>query len=840
MAKGQDEVLVAGQPAHLPPHQIWSISKATSVAEVAATLEKLRSEHDAITERLESTASSHHEVVRQIARLDISRARLGSLAVSARSISHGMLSGASSTAARLSEAVERLDVEQSRVKATLDVVEQVAELKACVLGVAGSMGTPQDFETAAEYLNRASRISEHVIKSGFAQQIVPTAEVPNVPSATLDAAAQSLCRLFLREFEHAVAENDGPRITRFFKMFPLIGRSDVGLEAYGKYVCQGVAARARTNLQNVSSSERRNWLSFANALTKLFEHIAQVIDGHTPLVERHYGVGTMKKVIERLHAEADVQAGMILDTWQDERMVDRKLTEVKSYAFNFLVQSFLPVQKGSAPISRAQSPSLRGTNDLGASVEVDEQIDMKEIDQTLNEITAMLGPWSLYLRFISSRTTVPSQSFPLVKRILKSSQGSKFTNSSNGNTLTLDPPDFILESTLPKKISKSLAEPFNVFSTFFLRRSIEKAFQLEEIPTGLSLNSTKMANTSPPYITSVVDDIMYIVNQVVQRTLSTSQGVLVTSVLSTIGRVLGSDFIGMIQRKLRDECYPKATVQGALPPEDKTLTFMMFMNNLDVAVDYIKRIVKSHSDESSGSQEGWDQDIRRPLAALFPMGRDLISVRRAMNTLDSSFSLKTTDLINDGISVLFMQVVKPRIRPLLVEAFRESDYSSSNSVGDAERDNDEFDVDMDSSSSNLAKTVFGAGWDVVVAPMKIIFTTRNAGKLLSIILNHLSNVLEKRIWSYQGRLSELGAVRLEKDIRDIVNIAMNREAFELRESFKRCMEIVTLMNMDKEEWDAMETAEIDGTSSDMWILNQHERQRARSLINQADTRDSTR
>jgi len=413
-------------------------------------------------------------------------------------------------------------------------------------------------------------------------------------------------------------------------------------------------------------------------------------------------------------------------------------------------------------------------------------------------------------------------------------------NSLNGNTLTLNPPDFILESNLPKKIGKSLADPFNVFSTFFLRRSIEKAFQLEEIPTGLSLNSTRMANTSPPFITSVVDDIMYIANQVVQKTLSTSQGVLVTSVLSTIGRVLGSDFIGMIQRKMRDECYPKATVQGALPPEDKTLTFMIFMNNLDVAVDYIKRIVKSHSDDSSGSEDGWDQDVRRPLTALFPMGRDAISVRRAMNTLDSSFSLKATDLINDGISVLFVQVMKPRIKPLLVETFRESDYSSASGMVDAERDNNELDADMNSSSSILAKSVFEAGWKVIVAPMKVIFTNRNAGKLLSIILNHLSNVIEKRIWSYQARLSEIGAVRLEKDIRDIVNIATNREAFEHREFFKRCIEIVTLMNMDKEEWDGLEAAEMDGSSSDMWILNQHERQRARSLINQADARDSAR
>lgn len=405
MSRGESTGVLAGGPVSVAPNHVRPISKATSIAEVAATLKHLHARHTSVTERLAALQSTHNDVARQISRLDISRARLGSLAINARSISHDMLSGASSTAERLSDSVERLDTEQLRVKATLEVVEQVAELKACVLGVAGSMGAPQDWETAAEYLSRASRISDNVIKSGFAQQIVPTAEVPNPPSVTLDTAAQSLCQLFVREFEAAVEEGDGARITRFFKMFPLIGRSDVGLDAYGKYVCHGVAARARANLQVATSSDRKNGLSFANGLTKLFEHIAQVIDGHSPLVERHYGAGTMVKVIERLHAEADVQGGMILDTWQDERTIDRKLTDVKSYAFNFLVQSFLPAQRGSMPISRAQSPAIRGSANAAVD-EADEKIDMRDVDQTLNEITAMLGPWSLYLRFISSRTAV--------------------------------------------------------------------------------------------------------------------------------------------------------------------------------------------------------------------------------------------------------------------------------------------------------------------------------------------------------------------------------------------------------------------------------------------------
>jgi hypothetical protein len=223
--------------------------------------------------------------------------------------------------------------------------------------------------------------------------MVPTAEVPDPPSVTLDSAAESLCGLFLREFDKAVKENDGAKITRFFKLFPLIGRSEVGLDVYGRYVCQGVATRARTNLNAGTGAQTKDGFFYANALTKLFEHIAQIIDGHGGLVERHYGPRKMGRVTERLQIEADVQGGIILDTWSDERHVDRKLMDIKSYAFTFLVQSFLPTQRTGPQRTNSPAPgTITATEDEG--------VDMKEIDGILNEMAIMLGRWSLYCRFL--------------------------------------------------------------------------------------------------------------------------------------------------------------------------------------------------------------------------------------------------------------------------------------------------------------------------------------------------------------------------------------------------------------------------------------------------------
>lgn len=383
-----------------------SIYHAISVADIKTTVAQLQKHEFLNRSRLETLAASQKSLTRDLGRLDGLRAHISSSAVATRSIGNGMLSNASYTANRISSAVRKLDLEQSRVKETLDVVEQVVELKACILGVTGSMGAPQDWETAASYLCRASKIPQDIVDGPFAEEIVPTAEVPDPPRVTLENAAESLRGLFLREFEKAAQEGNGAKVTRFFKLFPLIGKLDVGLDVYGRYVCQGVATRARAMLNaGTGPHQRKEDFFYVNALTKLFEHIAQIVEQHGGLVEAHYGPGRMVKIIERLQLEADVQGSIIIDTWTDERNIDRRLTDIKSYAFTFLVQSFLPTQSTRAGTPRTGSPANKGPN-VEAHARENEVVDMKAVDGLLSEIALMLGRWSLYSKFIAMKCKV--------------------------------------------------------------------------------------------------------------------------------------------------------------------------------------------------------------------------------------------------------------------------------------------------------------------------------------------------------------------------------------------------------------------------------------------------
>ena len=788
-----------------------NLANASSLEHIQAALKHLDEREHAVTTRLDELIASQNDLARELGRLDLLRAQLGSQVVSTRAISNGMLSDAASTAHRISGAVKRLDQEQANVKATLDVVEQVAELKQCVLGVHGSMGAPQDWETAAGYLNRASKIPAQVIDGSFAEEIVPTAEVPDPPRVTLDNAAESLCTLFLREFEKATKDGDGARVTRFFKLFPLIGRSDVGLDAYGRYVCQGVAARARQNLNaGTGGAQRKDGYFYATALTRLFEHIAQIVDGHEPLVARHYGAGMMVKVIERLQMEADVQGGIILDTWSEERIVDRKLTDIKSYPFSFLVQSFAPASRGTG-IMRTESPANRSGTPVQRNSE-DEGVNMKEVDSILGECAVMLGRWALYTRFLASKT--PSELNETTK------------NGDKSSSLTM--PQYLSNSNLQKKVSNLLVMPFNTMSTFFFRRSVEKAFQLDEQPEGLTLNINKPIPANAPYITSAVDDVMYIVNQVIQRSLATSQRAVVANVLTTVGRILNSDFIGMIQRKMRDESYPKAAIQGALPPEDKIIAFLVLINNLDVATDYLKRVIAVHVDTENpdGGSDANEESPAARLKAMFPFDGDAAFVVSTLHTVETTFSAKATELMTDGLNVTFHQVCKPRIRPILADAFRDADYSSAA----PQRDGSASASDSDGGGSDAVARRFGAAWAQLTRPLRRVLTARLWDKLLATTLPAVAAALEKRLWGLAGRVSELGAVALERHVAGVVQAACGDARYGVREAFARCRQIVLVAGMESEEWEGLgegRGAEEDGV---MWVLDGAERRRARALV----------
>ncbi|KAL8707474.1 MAG: hypothetical protein Q9220_007506 [cf. Caloplaca sp. 1 TL-2023] len=379
-------------------------------------------------------------------------------------------------------------------------------------------------------------------------------------------------------------------------------------------------------------------------------------------------------------------------------------------------------------------------------------------------------------------------------------------------------------------MTERLIAPINVMTTFLLRKSVERAFQLDEQPSGLFLDPSRPLLSNPPHISSAVDDTMYVVNQILDRSLTTSHRSVISSVIPSMARVLESDFIGMIQRKMRDESYPKAAVQGVPPSENIVIAFLILINDLDLASHYMKRITQSWigGRDSTGAS---GQTPRMSLESLFPFEGDSVYAANALRTLHQGFESKAAELMSDGIYVVFKNVVKPRLRLLLLDAFRDMDYQLSEDEPDEVQGSIDEDDEPGHAATPAVQHQFERGWDALIRPIARVCSEGAFERLLSTLVSYLADVLEKRVWSYYDRITDLGGVRLERDIASLINVVVRGGRYGLREEFIRCTQICLVMNMEQDEWaemQAMDQADFEAALD--WRLDHDERHRARAIV----------
>jgi hypothetical protein len=145
-----------------------------------------------------------------------------------------------------------------------------------------------------------------------------------------------LLNVFRKSFAEASQSRDAAATTRFFKLFPVIGWEEEGLEAYASFVVDLVKVRppASAKSKNPNSLSSNHLLSitlassplyYITALTALFESIAMIVDQHQPVVEKYYGLGKMANVVTRLLQECDRIAKGLIEGWEEERMMKRKV-----------------------------------------------------------------------------------------------------------------------------------------------------------------------------------------------------------------------------------------------------------------------------------------------------------------------------------------------------------------------------------------------------------------------------------------------------------------------------------------------------------------------------------
>jgi hypothetical protein len=338
---------------------------------------------------------------------------------------------------------------------------------------------------------------------------------------------------------------------------------------------------------------------------------------------------------------------------------------------------------------------------------------------------------------------------------------------------------------------------------------------MDQLPSGLTLDLTNPLAADPPFITTAVDTVMYILDQTLQRSMATSQRSIIGSVVLALERVLIADFTGLIRQKMRNESFPRASIQGGLPPESKVTAFLVLMNNLDIASDYIKRIVE-------GQLAGQSQfEPRGSVEDMFPFGSDARFVRAALESLENSFAAQSRELLHDSIQVAFRNILQPRVRQIIAETFRDVNYQPDN-----QRDTD---IELGVDDADVVQLRFKRGWSALIRPIKRILTPNSFDQLLVVALAYVATMLLSRIKGQDGIINELGAVRLEGDISGIFNAATASGNYALRDIFTKCKQMTLIMNLDEDEWDEVSKDEAGGLGV-QWVLTAEERSIASRIV----------
>ncbi|CAG8755388.1 2108_t:CDS:2, partial [Racocetra persica] len=376
-----------------------------------------------------------------------------------------------------------------------------------------------------------------------------------------------------------------------------------------------------------------------------------------------------------------------------------------------------------------------GPQRSGQPREIDNVPDPRELDVVLTELAMISARTHLYYRFIEARANSE------VEATKASREADVSLIEKDGNDY--DPTSITRNSELSKQV-KSLMADFLVMEEYFFRKAIEKAMIIDDYDEG-SITS------------SCVGDVFYILKECLTRALSTSDFECLTSMVNLVNQSLEFDYITLFQKRL-------VTAFATPEPKDAKTGYMILLNNLDVSRDYMQRLTTELMTLPSISDDSKEK------------------VQRCFIRLNEATTNKFQQILQNGLEQLFTQMVKPRIRPILQDAYKDIKYVLSEDEYHEQESNDSF-----------AKR-FVSGFDALIQIYQSTFSDNNYNQLMMHILESVTNMLEKTVFG--TKFNQYGALRFDKDLRAVNNYFSTKMRWVFRDKMTRLNQISTLLNLE--------------------------------------------
>lgn len=132
---------------------------------------------------------------------------------------------------------------------------------------------------------------------------------------------------------------------------------------------------------------------------------------------------------------------------------------------------------------------------------------------------------------------------------------------------------------------------------------------------------------------------------------------------------------------------------------------------------------------------------------------------------------------------LLNQILKPRIRPLFQDAYREVKYVLE------EEEYNEADIE-----ERFVKR-FRRGFETLIQIYRRTLTDNNFSTLMSLLLEALTSQWERIV--FQTRFNQYGALRFDKDLRSTMHYLSTLTEWLSRDRFTRLNQMSTLLNFEE-------------------------------------------
>lgn len=373
-----------------------------------------------------------------------------------------------------------------------------------------------DLKLAATGIDAILQLPDEIVYSQFARKVVPSAEIPEEPQQLLNQWIEHLVLAFREKFEKAARDQDVAEMTAVFHLFPMIRKSELGLDLYSKYVCDIIATQSR---KIMTGSTSKNPGFFAQALLHLFKIASTIINEHSKIITKYYGKQHMVHIMTKVQREADMQAGLVLDSFMDSRNLEKVVQNVRAFGKNNN-----NTQSEENPSDMLNPPSLA------------------EVSSLTNECSSILQNWSMYCRFFAIKWN-------------------EFADQDTEGTLHL--PDPVRNGVFYSKIHDSgFLSSFEELVKFNLSRSFRRSVELEELPAlndYISQKTLKHDDISSYAFSSIIEDLTLLVRTCLVLNVNTGEASLLEGFLSMLAKFLQNEFlVKLLQNNLR-QLQPRLT-----------------------------------------------------------------------------------------------------------------------------------------------------------------------------------------------------------------------------------------------------------------------------------------